>query len=227
VKKFRVLLVVAALAGGICAQPSSAASCPLVTDARGDATPVHYGVSTPLDDSVGAAATDILSADAWTDGGRLNAVIRLAEVPTIPATPRAHGHQWWMRLRAEGGAITHYAVESQGVYDYNATWEEIVGSEDAGASAPVNLHNTTGSPDARRGELRLSAPLKMFAPYTKVGPGVRWMPSAWSFILVGPPAFRAGVDNYGASVGPGGVGNQSDRADGTRPVTVGRPECAR
>ena len=226
-KRQLVLLAAGALVGALSVLPSHAAGCPLVTDARGDATPVHYGVATPVDDSVGARTTDILSADAWTDNSRLHAVVRIAELPGPAAVPRSHGHQWWVRLRAEGGAITLYAIENNGNYDYNAIWEEIVGSEDAGASAPVNFHNTTGRLNPKTGEIHLTAPLAMFAGHTKVSSGVRWMPSAWSFIVLGPPSFRAGVEGYGAYLGPGGVGNQSDKAVGTRPVTVGRPECAR
>jgi hypothetical protein len=224
--RLRALLVVTTLAALVPAMPGRAGGCPLITDARGDATPAHYGVGTPVDEHIGSKATDILSADAWTDRTRLNAVIRLAELPTPPAVPRGHGHQWWLRLRAEGGAITLYAIENNGYYDYNALWEEIVGSEDAGASAPVNLHNTTGTLNPKTGEIRLSAPLQMFAPYTKISAGVRWMPSAWSFVVLGPPAQRVVVGNTAVYIGPGGVGNQSDRAEGKRPVTVGRPDCA-
>jgi hypothetical protein len=214
------------MAGVVVAGPGQAAGCPLVTDPRGDATPVHYGVPTPADGELGARTTDILSADAWTDPSRLHAVIRLAELPGPTPVPRGHGHLYWLRLRAEGGAITLYAIENNGNWDYNALWDEIVGSEDAGASASVNLHNTTGTLNAKTAEIHLSAPLAMFAPYTKVSKGVRWMPSAWSFVVVGPPSKRIVVGNYAAYVGPGGVGNQSDKAVGARPVQVGRPECA-
>jgi hypothetical protein len=227
VRRARACALGVLIASIVPAAPGQAGSCPLVTDAAGDATPAHYGYATPADDQLGAKATDILSLDAWADGSRIHAVLRVGEVPGRTTVPRSHGHQWAARLRAEGGAITLYAIESNGYYDYNATWEAIVGSEDAGASAPVNLHNTTGELNAKTGEIRLSAPLPMFAPYTKVTAGVRWMPSAWSWMVLGPPAASAGVGGWGAYLGPGGVGNQADRADGKRPLTVGRPDCAR
>src|SRR4051812_38830114 len=96
----RILLVATALAAVVPALPSSAATCPLLVDPRGDATPVASGNPTPADDRVDAAATDILSADARAGGGWLETTLRLAELPPEAAVPRGYGHAWDIRLRA-------------------------------------------------------------------------------------------------------------------------------
>lgn len=221
------MLLTAALAGLPLAAPGNASTCPLVTDPRGDATPANYGSPTPLDAQLGAKPTDLLSVDAWTDKRRLNAVIRLDELPATPVVPRSFGYKWSLRLRAEGGDIRLYALENNGYYEYRAAWEEIVGSEQTGAGSGVAVGGAAGAVDTQAGKLRLSVSLRMLAPYTKVSAGARWMPTAQSFVLLGPPARRAGISTVSAYVGPGGVGNQSDRADGTRPVVVGRGTCSR
>jgi hypothetical protein len=217
-------LLAAATAALLLAGPSAAASCPLVTDPRGDAHPVTYDEPTPLDASLGADATDILAVDAWVDDRSINVALRLAQLPD-PKVTRAHGHMWSVQLRAENGLIDVIAAEGNGNYDFNSTWSEVVGSDEAGASAPVNLHNTVGTADRTTSTLRMSVPLELFAPYTKVSRGMRWTPSAWAWLLLGPPSFRA-PGGY-AYLGPGGVGNPSDRAQGGRAVRIGYPECVR
>jgi hypothetical protein len=214
----RSIVAVAALLAVVPAAPGRASSCPLITDARGDATPVSYGRATPADDALGAKTTDILAADAWTDHSRLYAVITLAALPA-PSAERGYGHDWSVRLSAENGFVTLHALERNGVYDYNALWDSPVYRNASEASPTVTLHNTTGTPDLRTGEIQISIPLSVLAKYTKVGPGTRWMPSAATYVLLGTPA------EHGL-IGPGGFSNPSDQASGTRPVTVGRPECA-
>lgn len=225
--RLRCVLLTAALAGLPMAAPGDASTCPLVTDPRGDATPAGFGFPTPLDAQPAMKPTDLVSVDAWTDKRRLNAVIRLAELPPTQVVPRGFGYEWSLRLRAEGGDIRLYALENNDYYEYRAAWEEIVGSQETGASPGVTVGGAAGAVDTRAGELRLSVPLRALAAYTKVSAGVRWMPSALSFVLLGPPARRVAVSTVSAYVGPGGVGSQSDRADGTRPVVVGRRTCSR
>jgi hypothetical protein len=215
----RALLVATALAAVVPALPSSAASCPLIVDQRGDATPVAYGRATPVDQTFGEGTTDILAADAWTDRSRLYAVVRLAQLPA-PTVERGYGHDWAVRLSAEGGTLTLHAIERNGVYAYNTLWDSPVDSDASEAAATVTLQHTTGRPDLKSGEVQMSIPLSVVAPYTKVSTGTRWMPRAMSYLMLGTPAER-GV------IGPGGMANPSDSAVGNRPVTVGRPRCAR
>jgi hypothetical protein len=213
----RFLAVVAALLAAAPAAPSRAAGCPLITDARGDSTPLVYGHQTPADDALGARGTDLLAANAWTDDTYVNAVIRVAELPPAPTAPRAHGYEWEMQLRAEGGIIRLVASESNGTWSYDSTWET-ASATSSGAATTTDLASTGGTLDPKRGEIHLEMPLAVVAPYTKVGAGVRWMPSVWSFVLDGPPS----VDH----LPPLGVGIGADNAPGKRPVVVGRPECA-
>jgi hypothetical protein len=215
----RSIVAVAALLAVVPAAPGRAASCPLITDPRGDATPVHYGTPTPADDALGGKTTDILAADAWTDRTRLYAVIKLAALPA-PTSERGYGHDWAVRLRAENGAVTLHALERNGIYDYNALWDSPVAPGTSDASPTVTLQNTTGMPDLRTDEIEMSIPLSVVAKYTKVSRGTRWMPSATSYVLLGTPA------EHGL-LGPGGMSSPSDNADGKRPVIVGRPTCAR
>jgi hypothetical protein len=217
----RSIVLVAALLATIPAAPGRAGACPLITDARGDSAPLFYS-HTAADDALGARETDILAADAWTDSTRLNAVIRVAALPLPPDAPRSHGFQWSMELRAESGTITLYANESNGYWEYNATWVSLVAGT-TGATSTINLRSTEGQRDERHGQIRLATPLAVFAPYTKVSRGVRWQPDVLSYVLNGAPATRPAGIYLPATT----VGSQSDRADGMRPIVVGRPECAR
>jgi hypothetical protein len=127
-----------------------------------------------------------------------------------------------MELKAEGGTITLYANESNGFWDFNATWVSLVAGT-TGATSTVNLRSTDGQRDEQHGVIRLATPLAVFAPYTKVSTGVRWQPSVVSFVMNGSPTVRPA----GTYVPGTAIGSQADRADGKRPLTVGRPECAR
>jgi hypothetical protein len=219
----RILALVAAIALVAPVQAIGAPGCPLVVDARGDATPVFYGTPTPADEAAGARATDIVSANAWADDERVHVTIRVTELPPL-GVPRGHGHQWAVDLRAEGGMLDLHTIENNDTWSTVAVWVPIVGNDDAGAGAGVGLKGATGTHDVSQGVVRMSVPLSAVARYTKAGKGVRWLPRAWTFIEVGNPAVRA-PGGY-ASVGSGGMGSPSDRADGSRPVRVGSPECA-
>ena len=223
--RIRVLLAAAALTAAAPAAPSDAASCPLVTDARGDSTPLTLGTgtATPADDRAGARATDIVSSDAWTDASWLHVVVRVPEVPTVPDVPRAHGHQWAVDLRAEGGFITVYTLENNGAYEIRAAWVRVVGDDEAGAGAGLGLRGAKGSQNVRTGEVRMSVPLAAIAPHTSVGRGARWMPVVRTFFEAGTPGARA-PGGY-ASVGQGGWATPSDTARGLRAMRVGQAEC--
>jgi hypothetical protein len=218
----RVLLA-SALVAVVTADPSRAATCPLVTDARNDATPVWYSTTTPADEAAGARATDILSADAWTDATRLHVVVRVADLPSATATS-APGYQWAVELRAEGGLIDLHTLENYGGWEVRASWVSIAGDDDTGAGAGQALKGAAGIHDDSANEVRMSVPLSAIAQHTKVGRGVRWMPRAWTFLEVGTPAERA-PGGY-AAVSQGGAGNPADSAQGTRPMRVGFPQCA-
>jgi hypothetical protein len=222
--RIRCLLAAVALAAVVPAGQSTAASCPLITDARGDSAPLFYG-QTVADDALGARESDILAADGWTDSTRLNAVIQVAELPLPPTIPRDHGFDWEFEFRAEGGTITLSASENNGNWNYGARWDNAASNYGTGgATTTVPLYSTDGTKDTKRGEIRLATPLAVFAPYTKVSKGVRWKPSVLSFVMNGSPSARVGGVYIPSAAA---VGSQSDRADGTRPVIVGRPVCAR
>jgi hypothetical protein len=195
-----------------------AGGCPLIVDARGDAHPVNPYDATPVDQALGATSADLLSTDIWVAGGRLNAVVRLPELP--PAGTRPYGYGWSVGLRAEEGRLEMYVLESNGNYDVNSVFVHMTGDEQAGAGSPVNLHSAEATRTARA--LQISAPLDSFAPYTKVSKGTAWRPDVRSFIYRGPPSFGLGGYVY---VGPGGVGSQADVAEGKRFVRVGSPDC--
>jgi hypothetical protein len=222
IRSSRLVVVAVTLALLSMAAPSRAAACPLIVDARGDAHPVKPGTATPADAALGAAGADIVSADAWANNGRLQAAIRVAELPD-PKGARPYGYGWEMSFRAEEGRLVLYMLESNGKYGVNAVFETMTGSESAGAGRPVNLHNATGSLDYATGTVTLSAPLSIFAPYTRVTAGVRWQPVARGSILRGPPSVAAPY----AYVGPGGLATEADRADAPGPIVVGRPGCGR
>jgi hypothetical protein len=70
--------------------------------------------------------------------------------------------------------------------------------------------------------IRVHVPLSELANDVTVRPGVRWtLDRAMAHRLQGNPS----VEGPPVWLGPGGVGDQVDSADGNRTIVVGKPEC--
>ena len=213
------LLLAVVLAATTQVGTSQAAACPLLTDPRGDSTPVVTDQKTPVDSQVSEKETDIVSADAWTEKDLLHVVIRVGALPG-PGT-RPFGHEWDLMLRGEDRRLHLATLESNGNYHVSAAVEELTGSEDAGAGSFTNLQGAYGSRDLATGTMRMTFPLGLAAPLMRVSPGTRLMPVVYAFRLNGASSFRTPF----AYMGPGGVGTQADVARGKRAMHVGRPDC--
>ena len=216
----RTPLLAATLAVATFAAPSQAGACPLVTDPRGDSTPVVWDVPTPLDKDLGGPHTDVVSADAWTEKDVLHAVIRVAQLPGRGMRP--FGNEWDLMLKGEDKRLHLSTLESNGNYHVGAYVEELTGSEDAGAGAVTNLPGASGTRDVARGTLHMAFPLGLAAAHMRVSRGTALMPVVRTFRLNGAPSVMGPF----AYVGPGGVGTQADMASGNRAMRIGFRDCA-
>lgn len=142
------------------AAPASVSSgCPLLVDARDDATGAgSVGVSLPNDPHL-----DVVSADLDTHGGTVTGVIRLTELGAVdPLAPT--GRTYYLNFSAPGAELyLSAAVHPIGEVLYRA------GVRD---SARRTLSTVSGTLDTARAELRITAPVTAFGPYAKrLSPG--------------------------------------------------------
>jgi len=150
--------VAALVVFGLWAAPAAHAgggrpACDLVNDASGDVMPTAPGVDN--------GNYDVTSADVATDRHRLTVVIRLAslagEDAASPASRDyefdfvANGHTFGMQAALLTGGASYTAV----VYDMATP----------GGRTGTNLGVVTGVVDSTRHEIRMTAPLSLFAPY--------------------------------------------------------------
>lgn len=143
---------------GVAAAPMAHAAtvrpaCDLVTDPAGDVTPTTLGTNNN--------DYDIRSADIATNKRQLTAVIRLTSLAPEDATSAA-ARDYEFDFDANGqrfgllaNLVTGGASFEAAVYDTNA----------AGGQSGTDLGELSGVIDSVHHEIRMTAPLQLFAPY--------------------------------------------------------------
>lgn len=127
--------------------------CDLVTDPSGDVTPAAPGVQN--------GDYDIRSADVATDGKLLTAVIRLTSLaPEDTSSPMARDYEF--DFVANNSSFGLQASLLTGGVSYEAVY---YGTNAPAGRTGTDLGVITGVVDATRHEVRMTAPLSMFAPY--------------------------------------------------------------
>lgn len=149
-----VVVAAAVLAGPLAqAAPAPRPVCNLVTDPGGDVTPSAPGVDNN--------DYDIRSADIATDAHRLTAVIRLASLaPEDPKSAMARDYE--LDFTANGSTFALQASLLTGGDSFEAA---VYSTSAAGGRYGTDLGAMSGVVDTAHHEIRMTAPLSLFAPY--------------------------------------------------------------
>lgn len=164
----RVLaLVLAALAcapGAATAAPRRT-SCKLITDDTGD-------TSSPAPDAALDAQLDITSADVATGSKYLTAVVRVDQLTNSdPANPQGRIYEFDFTAKEKNFILLGSLLPGGNtfeVYISDSRFEEGQG----GARAATGIGEAMGFIDTKGKEIRITAPLSVFAPYAKLSRGV-------------------------------------------------------
>jgi hypothetical protein len=217
-----IVLCAAVLASSAAAIPAVGAAskpsprCPMVTD------PVHdYDGHLPAE--VGATAyydptLDIVSANAWTDTRYLHTAIRVAHLPSAEDGTPIYGRQWTVKIDPPEGFPIYVSLMSRDGYDWTMAYTE----NEAPGTVYLSYAGVSHDYVRKTSTIRVHVPLSELANDVRVRPGVRWiLDRAMAHRLQGNPS----VEGPPVWLGPGGVGDQVDSADGNRAIVVGKPEC--
>ena len=183
---------------------AKAATCPLITDRKGDA---RNQVGT--DDSL-----DILSADLVSDAKTVTATIRLKALSAVsPGAPQARNYyllfnttkpsaQMFLNATVFSGGVVRYAWGTVGPFD-PAGLIILYDNGNYGVTQPA-----TGAFDLTKNEIRISANVADMAAKGNVKPGAEWKRiSATSWYQITTFIFEADV------------------AAAPRPYVAGTPGC--
>jgi hypothetical protein len=147
------------LAAGLLAAPVATAAgpnkpaCDQVKDARGDVLVTEPGVDN--------GDYDITSADIATNKKLITVVIRLTSLAAEdPSSPMARDYEF--DFSANGHAFDLSASLLTGGADFRAA---VYDRSTPGGRVGSDLGRVTGIIDVRRHEIRMTAPLSLFAPY--------------------------------------------------------------
>jgi hypothetical protein len=147
-------LAAACLALAAVTHPAAATTCPLVTDATGDA-------QLPYD-----AGLDIVSADIASDGTDLAAVIRLAALPAQQPPPFRRAY-YSMYFTVDGWRIEYrgwIGPDGTSTLFYAEVW-------DGGPITQRIPGFIDGSVDLATGEITMRAPLDLLDDYVPIAAG--------------------------------------------------------
>lgn len=207
-----VLIVVGLSAAPVAHAASPRPACDLVTDAAGDVTPSPPGAD--------SGDFDLRSADVATDAHKLTAVIRLTSLaPEDPASVAsrdyefdfvANGHSFGLQATLLTGGANFEAVE--------------YGPATAGGRSGTDLGDISGVVDTARHEIRMTAPLKLFAPYATFKQTYIDQLSVLSGQAVGYGRTAVG---HAVSVGSQAISFVVDTATSTSRYSPGRRSCVR
>jgi hypothetical protein len=153
----RIAIALAVGTGLLLAPASFAATprpaCDLVSDPSGDVMPSPPGVD--------SGDYDVRSADIATDAKRLTAVIRLTSLaPEDPASAVARDYEFDFVANGHGFGLLANLVT--GGASFNAV---VFDRTTPGGRTGTDLGQVTGVIDTARHEIRMTAPLRLFAPY--------------------------------------------------------------
>ena len=199
-------------------------SCPLITDARGDAAVTGYEGA---DSAVTRPGDDILDADVWTDATDLHAVVHLAGLPQMPAAGWAAEPQgfWYMVTMDRKGVEPMVEVlESKGRYQADAGWALLQDvragqASEQGTRKYSLVQGARFALDPARDLVRLSVPLSAFPSQVVLYKGETYEnPRVDALVL---------TDTATPNQPPDGLGVGRDDATSTRTVVIGSKACAR
>lgn len=175
--------------------------CNLVTDATGDGTGF---VMTDMDYLPNDPNLDLVSGDVATKGRTVTAVIRTAELAlSDPAAPTGRAHYANFTV----GGTTLYlsaALNGSGAATYSAGYLD---------TTRQGLGAVTGTIDVAKKEVRISAPVSIFAAQAKIKDGTKIMD------------LNLLAQRYVGDRAVVGATPSADEATGGKTYTAGAPSC--
>ena len=176
--KARLALALALATGVVVAGSADAArvSCKIVTDRTGDTYAVRYQNNPPVpapvpmgpqDDSL-----DLLSSDLASDGKTLTAVVRVKKLArTTQTSPFATSYNVDFAVPGGAGYATLRAILTASGDSFEAL------SKSDTANVPSTfLGSVKGTVDFKKNEVRIHAPLSVFASFAKIKKGTKLTP---------------------------------------------------
>ena len=204
-------------------------SCNLLVDPRGDDHATSDHTTTPqTEDVYDSSDLDVVSADVATNAKYLTAVVRTTTLQeSDPESPT--GRMWQlMFVVGEQRYVMSAMLAPDGsrgaVYRETADYEE----GGYGATAGEGIGPAAVSFDFKRREVRMTAPLSLFAPYASISKGrvIRNL-DVWTFHFYGTGGGRVEtpVADWVVDWGGGGFAHSVDHGAGTKSYVAGSPSC--
>jgi len=176
--------------------------CNLVTDAKGDAD----DISAAEDVGPNSPALDILSADIATDATNITAVLRVDKLTKNDSTSPL-GNAWYVYFSGNGPELYLSGVLTPTGESFSAGYVD---------TTRMSLGAATGVFDTDKSEIRVTAPLAIFAPQAVIKPGSKLSTlNALTQRYVGAAA--AGFSR--------GVTLSADTAEGGKSYVAGSRSC--
>lgn len=189
------LVATAGLAG------AAPAACNLVSDAKGDATGLFVTEPGPLPND---AQLDLVSGDIATKGKTVTAVIRVAELALTDASAPT-GRAYYANFDAAGASFFLSAsLDQAGAAEYSGGFID---------QTRTTLGDVKGVVDVAKKEIRISAPLGLFAEQATIKDGT----AIQNLNLL--------AQRYVGAPGVGGATPTADDALGGKTYTAGTPSC--
>jgi hypothetical protein len=156
----------ATMANTATAAPRRTMACRLITDAAGDTTE-----SVAPSDAFGSQL-DILSADVATNTHNLTVVLRLPALTAAdPANPQGRVYEFDFTAHEKNFIVMGSLLpggDTFGVYLSDTRFEE----GKSGARSAIGIGAAKGVVDVARKEVRMTAPLEIFAPHAPLSRNV-------------------------------------------------------
>jgi hypothetical protein len=219
---------VLSLAAGAGAAPKA---CKLVTDPLNDNV-VAGGTTLPAGstDQVDDADLDLVSADIATSKTHATVVIRTRAQDGLSSAESPSGRAWDFFFTAGEQRYIFSAATGPDGYDgivYRITTEVEEGGTRSYYGEGIGRARVVI--DQARKEVRITAPLSYFTPYTALTRG-RWLTdfSVWSYTHAGTGGAYHPLpapEGWGVYYGSGGVAHSSDSAMSDARYNPGAPSC--
>lgn len=218
VRSAAALAVALATIGGAAQAAPVKKVCNNVKDGMGDTfaarTQDAEGVYGPQED-----ALDIVSADIASDGKFVTAAIRMVSMGTAQTSPYGKGYAFDFMLPSSPNVITLRAiVPNSGAPIFEASYKD----PEVPNSPSTFLGSAIGVVDDKKKEVRISAPVSLFASLGEIKKGT----------ILAPPEDSSASAGRAVPVVPGVAGAPTptrftfaDVALDAKPYKVGTPSC--
>ena len=215
----RLLIAVAVLTAAVPAVAApGGATCPLLRDDEGDVQKLPGTDSVPDDRD---AQLDILSADVAVDSKQVTVVLRLRDL-AAPDPTDPNGLSYEFDFTAKEQTFFVVAVLLTGGTDFRVyAQDRDVEQSGSSARSGTSVGAATGTLDLRRHEIRMTAPLTVFASKAQLTSGTALYDlAAWTWRANG--VYVTPAEQFAAV-----AENADDAIDKRVSYRVGQPSCFR